>query len=145
MDDQETQLIYPLHAQNNANTLANIKFLSSCFIGAVAGVLGLENQYGFALFAAASLITAALVYLVHVAGGATTPIPLRNGKKNNADGAIRAFVRGGVWELVNPGQENVFSFVLLWTLFYGTVNPSSRPIVTGVADASLPPSRYCPR
>ena len=98
------QLIYPQHALANTATLANLKFLTACFCGAVAGVLGLENQYGFALFSASSLITALAIYLVHIRG--------RSAK-------VSAFVRGGLWEFLNPGQENVFSFILVWTLFYG--------------------------
>ena len=30
------------------------------------------------------------------------------------------YVHGGVLEMLNPGQENLFSFLLAWTLFYGT-------------------------
>ena len=134
-DQQAAQLIYPQHAQENATvslslptqysrvtrpsgsrspdlqTLSNIKFLSSCFVGAVAGILGLTNHYGFALFGFSSLLTAVVVYLVHIAGKG---VSVR--KKSPT---VRSFVRGGVWDIVNPGQENVFSFVLLWTLFYG--------------------------
>ncbi|KAF9516826.1 hypothetical protein BS47DRAFT_1253558, partial [Hydnum rufescens UP504] len=113
-DAAAAQLIHPQHALANTNTLANIKFLSSCAAGAVAGVLGLENQYGFALFALSSLVTAIAVYVIHVAGRRVTP-----SAKVAKSSVIDSYVRGGVWEIVNPGQDNVFSFILLWTLFYG--------------------------
>jgi hypothetical protein len=28
-------------------------------------------------------------------------------------------LHGGLRELVNPGQDNIFTFILVWTLFYG--------------------------
>ncbi|KAH7343150.1 hypothetical protein B0J17DRAFT_641232 [Rhizoctonia solani] len=89
------QRIFPQNAQHNALVLSNIKFVSSCFAGAVAGVLGLQNFYGFLLFA---LVVVSL----------------------NMKGApIKRYAAGGWSDLLNPGQENIFSFVLMWTLFYG--------------------------
>jgi hypothetical protein len=32
----------------------------------------------------------------------------------------KKYVQGGFLEVVNPGQENTFSFILVWTLFYGS-------------------------
>jgi ER membrane protein complex subunit 6 len=95
------QLLYPLHITQNANALYNVKFLSSCFIGAVCGVLGLENFQGFGLFCVSILLSSAVIYGVQCRG------------------RPEKYVQGGWWELVSPGQENVFSFILLWTLFYG--------------------------
>jgi hypothetical protein len=31
----------------------------------------------------------------------------------------KKYFQGGLLEAVNPGQENTFSFILVWTLFYG--------------------------
>ncbi|KAF8602577.1 hypothetical protein BDV93DRAFT_523950 [Ceratobasidium sp. AG-I] len=101
----KAQLIFPQNAQHNALVLSNIKFVSSCFVGAVAGILGLQNLYGFLLFGVSLLVTAGVV----------------TGLKCKGAGLDR-FIAGGWVELVNPGQENVFSFVLLWTLFYGIVH-----------------------
>ena len=95
------QLLFPPNVQYNNARLYTVKFLSSCFAGAVAGVLGLENTLGFALFVGSTLLTSACLYL-------------------KCKGRPAKFVPGGWWELVNPGQENIFSFVLVWTLFYGT-------------------------
>ncbi|KAF8318108.1 hypothetical protein DL93DRAFT_2165149 [Clavulina sp. PMI_390] len=110
----EAEQIYPPHATFNVNTVANIKFLSACFTGAIAGVLGLEKQYGFALFALSSLVTAVFIYLAHM--------PKARSVSRGGSSGVRLYVPGGSWELVNPGQENVFSFVLLWTLFFGLVH-----------------------
>ena len=95
------QLLFQPNVQYNNSRLYIIKFLSSCFAGAVAGVLGLENTLGFALFIFSTLLTSSCLYL-------------------KCRGRPGKYVSGGWWEVVNPGQENIFSFVLVWTLFYGT-------------------------
>ncbi|KAF8237937.1 hypothetical protein L208DRAFT_1388610 [Tricholoma matsutake] len=97
------QLIYPPNVQANSS-LTNVKFLSSCFAGAAAGILGLENWLGFALFLASTLFTSVCIHRI------------------NCEGNPGKYVQGGVWELVNPGQDNMFTFVLVWTLFYGVVH-----------------------
>ena len=94
------QLIYPANVQANSS-LVNVKFLSSCFAGAAAGILGLENWLGFALFLASTFITSASIYTI------------------NCRQQPAKYIQGGLAELVNPGQDNVFTFVLVWTLFYG--------------------------
>ena len=98
--DEAAQLIYSPNVQHNS-TLYTVKFLSSCFAGAAAGILGLENWKGFALFVISTFFTAACMYFV------------------NCKGRPSKYVPGGVSELLNPGQDNMFSFVLVWTLLYG--------------------------
>ena len=83
------------------SSLTSVKFLSACFAGAVAGILGLENLLGFALFLSSTLFTSACIYVI------------------NCQGKPSKFLQGGIAELVNPGQDNAFTFVLVWTLFYG--------------------------
>ena len=104
------QLLFAPNVQYNSSRLYTVKFLSSCFAGAVAGVLGLTNASGFALFAFSMLLTSACLYL-------------------KCRGRPGKYVQGGWTALVSPGQENVFSFVLVWTLFYGTfrLHPSPLP------------------
>ncbi|KDQ15466.1 hypothetical protein BOTBODRAFT_173945 [Botryobasidium botryosum FD-172 SS1] len=103
-NDPSAHLVYPPHVQHNMSALSNIKFLTSCFIGAVCGILGLENYQGFALLVVWTMVTSGVVYVV------------------GCRGDTKKYVRGGLWELANPGQDNLFSFVLLWTLFYGIVH-----------------------
>lgn len=98
--DEATRLIFAPNVQHNS-ALYTIKFLSSCFSGAVAGILGLENWRGFTFFIISTLFSALCMYII------------------NCKGHPAKYVSGGVRELVNPGQDNVFSFVLVWTLFYG--------------------------
>jgi hypothetical protein len=100
--DQSAQRLYPPSVQSNGSKIYTTKFISSCFAGAAAGILGLENWLGFALFLASTLLTSACLYV-------------------QCNGKPSKYIPGGWTEMVNPGQENTFSFVLVWTLFYGTV------------------------
>ncbi|KAI0310969.1 hypothetical protein OF83DRAFT_1069625, partial [Amylostereum chailletii] len=95
------QRIYAPHIQLNALVINDVKFATACFAGAVAGILGLENWLGFALFVASTLFSSAVLYLV------------------NFRGRPNKYVQGGMLEVLNPGQENAASFILAWTLLYG--------------------------
>ncbi|KDR84249.1 hypothetical protein GALMADRAFT_133595 [Galerina marginata CBS 339.88] len=97
------QLIFGPNVLANSS-ISTTKFLSACFAGAAAGILGLENWAGFILFLASTLLTAGIVHAV------------------NCKGKPKKYFQGGVMELINPGQDNAFTFVLVWTLFYGIVH-----------------------
>jgi len=97
------QRIYAPNVIANSSLLT-VKFISACFAGAVAGILGLENWHGFGLFGLATLVSSLAIYFINCRG--------KPGK----------YVQGGTMELVNPGQDNVFAFILVWTLFYGVVH-----------------------
>ena len=101
--DQQQQLYYPPHILVNQSRIYSTKFLTSCFAGAAAGILGLENFRGFAVFLFATLFSSALLW-------------------SRCKGLPKKYLPGGWMELVNPGQENLFSFLLVWTLFYGTLS-----------------------
>ncbi|KAJ7274506.1 hypothetical protein B0H12DRAFT_1228224 [Mycena haematopus] len=97
------QLIYLPNVQFNS-ALTSVKFLAACFAGAVAGILGLTNWAGFALFLASTLLTSLCIAMLNCAGK-----PAK-------------YVAGGWGGLINPGQDNASTFVLVWTLFYGIVH-----------------------
>ncbi|KAF8471334.1 hypothetical protein DFH94DRAFT_637073 [Russula ochroleuca] len=99
-NDQQQRLFAP-HVLFNNNSIYNVKFISSCFTGAVAGILGLENWLGFVFFIFTTLFTAVILHFFNL--------------KTNP----KKFFQDGLLEAVNPGQENTFSFILVWTLFYG--------------------------
>ena len=101
-DDQQQRRLYAPHVLANSNSIYNVKFISACFTGAVAGVIGLENWLGFVLFLFTTLFTSLVLHFVNLKA---------NPKK---------YVQGGFLEIFNPGQENSFSFILVWTLFYGS-------------------------
>ena len=113
-EDQQQRLCAP-NLLFNANSIYNIKFISSCFTGAVAGIIGLENWLGFFLFIVTTIFTSVVLHFVNLKA---------NPKK---------YVQGGLLEVINPGQENTFSFILVWTLFYG----SSYSIVQAVQNGKL--------
>lgn len=98
--DTAAQLLYPPNVQFNASRVYTLKFISSSLAGAVAGTLGLESWLGFGLFILSTLFTSACLYV-------------------KCKGKPSKYIQGGLWEMVNPGQENMFSFLLVWTLFYG--------------------------
>lgn len=101
-DDARLQLLYQPHITHNSASLSTLKWLCTSFAGSVAGVLGLENYAGFALFALSIVLTSVAVWGVQCKGR-----------------GVDRYVQGGWWEVVNPGQENIASFILFWTLFYG--------------------------
>ncbi|KAL0950359.1 hypothetical protein HGRIS_010326 [Hohenbuehelia grisea] len=98
-----SQSYYPPNVLHNSS-LINVKFISACFAGAVAGILGLQNWLGFALFIFSTLFSAVCMSSI------------------NCDHRPNKFVPGGFAELLNPGQDNAFTFLLVWTLFYGIVH-----------------------
>ncbi|KAH9036052.1 hypothetical protein EDB83DRAFT_2228881 [Lactarius deliciosus] len=100
-EDQQQRLYGP-HILFNTNSIYNVKFISSCLTGAVAGIIGLENWLGFFLFLFTTLFTSVVLHFV------------------NLKASPQKYVQGGFLEVVNPGQENTFSFILVWTLFYGS-------------------------
>ncbi|KAI9430121.1 hypothetical protein H4582DRAFT_1977670 [Lactarius indigo] len=102
-EDQQQRLYGP-HILFNTNAIYNAKFISSCFTGAVAGIIGLENWLGFFLFLFTTLFTSLVLHFV------------------NLKASPKKYVQGGFLEVVNPGQENTFSFILVWTLFYAMVH-----------------------
>ncbi|KAJ6607405.1 hypothetical protein B0H10DRAFT_558745 [Mycena sp. CBHHK59/15] len=97
------QLIYVPNVQYNTS-LTTVKFLSACFAGAVAGILGLQNWSGFALFLASTLCTSLCMHII------------------NCHGQPGKYVPGGWSGLLNPGQDNASTFILVWTLFFGIVH-----------------------
>ena len=117
--DAAAQLLYPPNVQYNAGRVYTIKFLAACFAGAVAGILGLENWLGFALFLSSTALTSSCLYI-------------------KCKGRPAKYMPGGLWELVNPGQENLFSFLLVWTLFYGAYASAANDVTLTESRALKP-------
>ncbi|THU97279.1 hypothetical protein K435DRAFT_778153 [Dendrothele bispora CBS 962.96] len=102
--DAKAQLIFAPNAAHNTLSLTTIKFFSACFAGAVAGILGLQNLSGFALFVFSTAFTSFTIWSI------------------NCGAKPVKYVPGGWKSMVNPGTDNAFTFVLVWTLFYGIVH-----------------------
>lgn len=112
MEEEKASLIYGPHLQSNLSSVFNIKFLVFIFSGATAGVLGLTNLYGFLLFAFSTVLCAALVALVSCRG---SPSKFVGDGKGMSD-------KSAWTSLLTPGMDNVWGFILTWTLFYGIVH-----------------------
>ncbi|KAJ7581554.1 hypothetical protein C8J56DRAFT_1057531 [Mycena floridula] len=124
-DPAQMQLIYQPNVQAN-QSLVTIKFFSACFAGAAAGILGLENLLGFGLFLVSTLWTSACIYIINCrvqpSVQSSDPTAARLAPLLSKRLPPSAFMVGGWSELLSPGGDNAFTFVLVWTLFYGIVH-----------------------
>lgn len=108
--DVAAQRIYAPNVIANSS-LMTVKFIAACFSGAVAGILGLENWAGFGFFVVATLFSGICIYFI------------------NCRGQPGKYLQGGTAEMVNPGYDNIFSFVLVYTLFYCENSLATLPFV----------------
>ncbi|GAA5983425.1 hypothetical protein JCM10908_000282 [Rhodotorula pacifica] len=88
---------------NNNKALYHVKSTSACIAGAFAGLLGLTNLNGFALYFAVSLGAGALYTLV-----------------NCRAKPARYFLKSSE-PILSGTIGNCFPFILFWTLFYSLV------------------------
>src|SRR5260370_35259648 len=95
--DEQQQRLFAPHVLFNNNSIYNVKFISSCFTGAVAGILGLENWLGFIFFIFTILFTALVLHFFNLKTNPTR------------------FFQGGLLVVWNPGQQNTSLFILVWT------------------------------
>ncbi|KIY43129.1 hypothetical protein FISHEDRAFT_78783 [Fistulina hepatica ATCC 64428] len=102
--DATAQLVYQPNLMSTYSSLSSVKFLTACLAGAVTGILGLENWAGFGLFALSTILTSLSIYFI------------------NCKGRPYKYILGNTIALVNPGKDNAFTFVLVWTLFYAIVH-----------------------
>jgi hypothetical protein len=86
------------------NTLFSTRTLVSLFSGAVAGVIGLENLWGFAFY-----VLTLVLHAVVVAG-------LRCG------GKPKDYYQHGWWDLLSVDQDGFLAFLLLWIGTYAVVH-----------------------
>ncbi|CAK9780981.1 unnamed protein product [Cutaneotrichosporon oleaginosum] len=113
-------LLHPPSVQHNTRVLGSIATLTSCFAGLVAGVLGLPNLSGFALYLATSLLTAVACALkcgldvgryvpdAHAGAG-----PL---------GAAKVRAWRGWMGVSGISGENLLGFLLFWIGGYALVH-----------------------
>jgi ER membrane protein complex subunit 6 len=108
--------------------LTQLRSLSASVFGVAAGVLGLEALWGFAFYAAGTVLMSALVAIVLAGGIRQVPryfedgaVPsLREGKGNKGERGMRRWEGGwgwGIWSRDIMG--GLMSYILTWTLFYG--------------------------
>ncbi|CAD6885178.1 unnamed protein product [Tilletia controversa] len=105
--------IYPENLAYNAKQIYFLRSTALSLAGASAGVLGLRNLSGFYFFAVTLLLTN-LVLLAYNARAQPSKYVPHLGTIATQPGVVGLAVQGG--------QENLFSYVLWWTFWYGIVH-----------------------
>jgi hypothetical protein len=116
--------INPAAVAHNVGVLSSVHFLSACFSGTAAGILGLTNFYGFLLFFASLLFSALCISILRYScsfEGVDVACGLCY-SRFRCGGSPGKYLLDGWWELVKPSQDTLFGFILLWTLFYGKLS-----------------------
>jgi ER membrane protein complex subunit 6 len=116
----------------------SFRSLTLSIAGAIAGVLGLQNLWGFGFF----LVSVAFVNVMLIAVNTsykpeqyfvivpppvlTTAlerlVPSKAEQLRKPQSLIRRAVFLGQWVLFQGAQENILSFMLWWTLWFGLVH-----------------------
>ncbi|GMK53859.1 hypothetical protein CspeluHIS016_0104450 [Cutaneotrichosporon spelunceum] len=112
--------LHPPSVQHNTRVLGSIATLTSCFAGLVAGVLGLQNLSGFALYLATALLTALASAFKcnmdvgrYVPDAHASPGPL---------GAVKPSIWRGWLGVAGISGENLLGFLLFWIGGYALVH-----------------------
>ncbi|KAI9005614.1 transmembrane protein 93 [Hyaloraphidium curvatum] len=95
---------HELAVRANASSILFVRACVSTIAGAAAGILGLSGLYGFVFYAAVSLLTGALLFVL------------------KTEGKPRLYFKdwSGIW--FDEVLGNLFSFVLFWTLAFSLVH-----------------------
>lgn len=104
-EEDKRDPIYTDNQQKNNRELFVIRSTLSLFLGGVAGVLGLINLSGLIFF----LVLGPLLPLLL--------ITLKTRSLN-----YKAYFQGGLSEIIIPTSDNLFSYILAWTMAYGLVH-----------------------
>ena len=107
--------------------------LAACASGLVAGILGLTNFYGFALYILTALASAITVAVIKCDMDIGKCVPQAHGVTIGAGpvgvggGGVVAWK--GWWALAGLGQENLLGFLLFWIGSYALIHGQSRLLV----------------
>ncbi|KAL7425013.1 hypothetical protein Q5752_000700 [Cryptotrichosporon argae] len=113
--------LYVPAAAHNARVLSSIATLAACFSGLVAGLLGLTNLSGFALYLSASLLSALSTFALKCHGDVGAHVPQAHAGAGPLGAARVSRVRG--WAgLMGLGQENLLGFLLFWIGSYALIH-----------------------
>lgn len=101
-------LVHPVVAENvthNSKTITDIRAITASVFGVAAGILGLENLYGFAFYLLGNLFVSLLMFFLAV--------------ERNPKAYFRSQL--DLWTAEVFGGSSLSGFVLTWTLFYNLV------------------------
>lgn len=104
-EEDKREPIYTDNQLKNNRELFVIRSTLSLFLGGVAGVLGLINLNGLIFF----VVLAPLL-----------PLLLVTFKTRSVN--YKAYFNGGLSEIILPTSDNLFSYILAWTMAYGLVH-----------------------
>ncbi|WFD17041.1 hypothetical protein MARU1_003088 [Malassezia arunalokei] len=128
----------PESVAHNISQAYGFRSLTLSIAGAIAGVLGLQNLWGFGFFlASVAFVNVMLIavntsykpeqYFVIVPPPVLTTalerlVPSKAEQLRKPQSLIRRAVFLGQWILFQGAQENILSFMLWWTLWFGLVH-----------------------
>lgn len=98
--------------------------LTACFAGLVAGILGLTNLAGFALYLGTALATG-LTVAAAKCGGNLARFSVQAHAASGPLGAAHVSAWRAWTELMGLGQENLLGFLLFWIGGYALVHGES--------------------
>ncbi|KAG0150694.1 hypothetical protein CROQUDRAFT_72568 [Cronartium quercuum f. sp. fusiforme G11] len=104
--DLQSKSICPELLISNIKSLETIKSTTSSIAGALAGILGLKNHYGFIFYLLSSLLISTLIHLSNLIRSPSKSILFNSNKT--------------IWS--SSLIDNLFGYILWWTLFYGLVH-----------------------
>ncbi|CAH7676816.1 hypothetical protein PPACK8108_LOCUS11924 [Phakopsora pachyrhizi] len=98
----------------NTRSVDYVKSSCSCIAGSLAGVLGLTNHHGLIFYLISSIITSLIIIIV-----SSTNLLNRDQNLSNSE-AVYFRSKITLWSV--GLVDNVFGYLLWWTLFYGLVH-----------------------
>ncbi|WWC73566.1 uncharacterized protein I206_107538 [Kwoniella pini CBS 10737] len=112
----EASPLHPPSVIHNTRILSSLGTYSACFSGLIAGLLGLTNLYGFALYLISSIFTSIILLLFKCNGDVIKYVAQSHSNLSNGENGT--FGNGkkwkGYWALSGIGQENLLGFLLFW-------------------------------
>jgi hypothetical protein len=105
---------------------ANTEQLTSCFSGLVAGILGLTNLSGFALYLLTAVVNGLVVGFLKCGGGNVGKyVPAAHGGAG-PQGAAKVNIWSGWAGVMGLGTETLLGFMLFWIGGYALVHGEYR-------------------
>ncbi|KAH9816581.1 hypothetical protein DFH28DRAFT_208602 [Melampsora americana] len=106
-DSNHTNSICPEILIKNQKSIEFIKSITSTISGSLAGILALTNLHGFLFYIFTSFLTSSLIWFItHL--------------KSKSIHSIYLHSTQALW--FNSLIDNLFSFILWWTLFYALIH-----------------------
>ena len=109
---------------NHAQTLSQIRSLTSLLLGVAAGILGLESQWGFLFYFASNLFISGLIHVLLAHGRPGEYFAGSRAADVNGNGGPKGNERVGAWREIWLGSglfEGLSGFVLGWAGVGGVI------------------------